>query len=179
MELRYKIKEISSEGLPVTEAIPAELVGEALSGVDCDLGHCTARIEARLCEVEGQIYLHGLLNVDLSMPCSRCLQVARVALKAPLTIVYVRDAKADDDSNEELEDVDYAEHDGKVIDLRPMLREQLILAVPLAPLCKQSCQGLCPTCGEDRNLTDCHHTGEAPESVSELRFSVLKSIKLG
>lgn len=44
---------------------------------------------------------------------------------------------------------------GEELDLGPMLREQVILANPMQPLCHQDCLGLCPVCGEDRNVVQC------------------------
>lgn len=44
---------------------------------------------------------------------------------------------------------------GEELDLGPMLREQVILANPMQPLCHQDCRGLCPVCGEDRNVVQC------------------------
>ena len=51
------------------------------------------------------------------------------------------------------------------IDLRPLLREYALLEIPINPVCKPDCKGLCPICGEDLNLRDCGHrpnSGTAP-----------------
>jgi uncharacterized protein len=50
------------------------------------------------------------------------------------------------------------------IDLQPLLREYALLEVPINPLCKPGCLGLCPICGEDRNLRDCGHRPESGQS---------------
>jgi uncharacterized protein len=43
------------------------------------------------------------------------------------------------------------------IDLEPVLREEMTLALPINPVCKPDCQGLCPICGNDLNRTTCYH----------------------
>jgi uncharacterized protein len=47
---------------------------------------------------------------------------------------------------------------GDQVDLTEMVREEVVLALPLAPVCQDDCQGLCPECGADRNESDCGHT---------------------
>jgi uncharacterized protein len=58
------------------------------------------------------------------------------------------------------------------VDLTPLLREELILATPLAPLCRPDCAGLCPVCGEDLNLRPHAHD----EAVDQ-RWSALRELK--
>jgi uncharacterized protein len=53
------------------------------------------------------------------------------------------------------DDVDLYGYDGEEIDLTPLFRDQVVLAVPFAPLCGEDCKGLCPQCGVDRNLETC------------------------
>jgi uncharacterized protein len=60
------------------------------------------------------------------------------------------------------------------IDLTPLLREEVILATPQAPLCRPDCRGLCPVCGQD--LNEAPHGHEAP---SDERWAALKAFKAG
>lgn len=53
------------------------------------------------------------------------------------------------------DDLDVYGYEGEEIDLTPLFREQIILAVPFAPLCSEECRGLCPQCGADRNQETC------------------------
>lgn len=70
-------------------------------------------------------------------------------------------------------DLDLFGYDGENIDLEPLFREQFVLAIPYAPLCREDCQGLCSQCGIDLNTGKC--TCEKP---IDPRLSVLKSLKL-
>lgn len=83
--------------------------------------------------------------------------------------------KADEDDGVELatDDLDVFPYGGDVIDLEPLIREQFVLAVPFAPLCKDDCLGLCPQCGVDRNVTAC-----VCEKPIDPRFAALQGLKL-
>ncbi len=50
------------------------------------------------------------------------------------------------------------------IDLGPVIREEMLLATPISPICKPGCKGLCPICGENLNETHCNHEDEAIDS---------------
>jgi len=54
-------------------------------------------------------------------------------------------------------DEDVYEFSGEQLDLEPMVRDVLMLELPLAPVCRPDCRGLCPVCGADRNVVDCGH----------------------
>jgi uncharacterized protein len=53
------------------------------------------------------------------------------------------------------DELDLSVFDGEAIDLDELVREELLLAVPTHLLCQENCKGVCPTCGVDRNTTDC------------------------
>lgn len=95
----------------------------------------------------------GLLaTLDVSAPwvgeCRRCLQPASGTLQAGTRELFSEDAAAVD------EGLAYPLR-GDVVELLPLVRDALLLELPLAPLCKQDCKGLCPQCGGDRNLEGC------------------------
>jgi uncharacterized protein len=75
----------------------------------------------------------------------------------------------------ELDEVDAEAFDGKTIDLDPIVREQVLLALPVSVLCREDCKGLCSVCGQDLNESDCGHAGRAEVDV---RLAKLKDIKL-
>lgn len=75
----------------------------------------------------------------------------------------------------ELDEIDAEPFNGKTIDLDPVVREQVLLALPVSVLCRDDCKGLCSTCGEDLNVKDCGH-GKVKEV--DVRLAKLKDIKL-
>ena len=65
------------------------------------------------------------------------------------------------------------ELDGLEIDLEPVAREAVLLELPLAPLCREDCEGLCDQCGADRN----EDPGHAHEAPGDARWSALDSLR--
>src|SRR5207244_13446979 len=101
--------------------------------------------------------------------------------KLLVTFMPPSEMPADDDTvaaNEDgaeiaTEDLDLFPWDGDKIDLEPLFREQFVLAIPYAPLCREDCKGLCPQCGIDLNTGTC--TCEKPVDP---RLAGLKGLKL-
>jgi uncharacterized protein len=99
----------------------------------------------------GRFYFTGTLEGSVVGECRRCLGEAQFTVADELQLVFV-DATldgADDD------DVILIPAGARELDLRPALREEWLLSVPSFVLCREDCQGLCPTCGSDRNTGAC------------------------
>lgn len=77
--------------------------------------------------------------------CRRCLQPARGTVTADVRELF--EERADDEDIYPLR--------GDQVDLEPMARDAVLLELPLAPLCSEACQGLCPACGVNRNESSC------------------------
>lgn len=101
--------------------------------------------------------------------CSRCLDPVRVPLVAPLQELYAW--SADEAEVDELGEP--GPHlDGETLDLRPAIRDGLILEMPLAPLCDPDCPGLCPQCGV-RLADEPEHEHESTDP----RWAALSALK--
>lgn len=112
--------------------------------------------------LESNILLKGLVSGEIMLTCSRCLTTfpyqLRVDLAEEFTARPVENQWA---------------YSGQTIDLRPMLREVLLLALPSRPLHDEGCQGLCPVCGKNLNEQPHRHRQAKSENV----FAVLKKGK--
>lgn len=97
--------------------------------------------------------------------CVRCLKDFLQNLEIDISELYAFSKRSVTESNLILPE------DGK-IDLGPLLREYMLLEIPISPLCKMDCKGLCPVCGEDWNQVTCNHD----EGVSDECFARLKSL---
>jgi uncharacterized protein len=175
--MRYKIKDIPSDGLLVQLDLPRTLLADALEGMDADLDATTGNIRVELTkDRDDNVFARGDLKALVTVPCASCLGSALVKIAAPLKMTFVPEgedeAAASDDP---LDDVDVSSHDGEVVDLGAIVREQIILGVPMSPHCRDNCAGLCATCGQNRNERDCGHK---PPQLGDPRFSALKNLKL-
>ncbi len=103
------------------------------AGSDLEL---TLRLEAVM---EG-VLVTGTVNVSAQGECVRCLGVLDDALVVDILQLYVYDGSDVDD-----DDVDRLE--GDLLDLEPVVRDTVVLALPFNPVCRTDCLGLCPSCG--------------------------------
>jgi uncharacterized protein len=113
---------------------------------------------------EGLLF-RGKFQADVDATCGRCLSDFKHLLITNFTELYVFHSHAQEDS-----ELIYPE-DGQV-DLEPIVREYLLLELPINPICKTDCQGLCSICGNNLNHDTCDH---GPDPIDP-RMSVLKSL---
>ncbi len=90
------------------------------------------------------------VQATTELECVRCLTPIQQRLEASFTELYAFSARTVTDSGLILPE------NGQ-IDLGPLVREYLILEIPIGPVCQPDCKGLCPVCGENRNTDDCEH----------------------
>src|SRR4051812_14002211 len=156
--MRYKIKDITSEGLLVQEELSRAVLADALEGLEPDLDKSTGNLRVELSkDREENVYARGDLKALLTIACGNCLGPALIKINTPLNVTFVADDDEVVQSDDPLDDVDVATHDRDTVDLGALVREQIILGIPIAPRCREGCLGLCSTCGQNRNERDCGH----------------------
>ena len=118
---------------PAPEDLGGELIGVP-AGAEIDL-------DLRLESVMEGVLVSGTATAPLSGECGRCLEPVDETLTVDLQELF-----AYADSEDQDEDVPLME--GDLLDLEPVLRDAVVLALPLTPLCRPDCAGLCAECGE-------------------------------
>jgi uncharacterized protein len=116
------------------------------------------QLTATTAKDKGRVRIAGRVEATLSLACSRCLESHVVPTDTTFDLLYLPVAEAPAGTNEvevDDEDINAAFYEDSVIDLRELVHEQLYLALPMKPLCKDDCLGLCPICGANRNTTTC------------------------
>ena len=101
----------------------------------------------------------------MTLECVRCLKEFSNPLNLELTELYAFNEKSVSDSGLIIPD-------DAQIDLESLIREYALLEIPINPICKPDCKGLCPTCGQDLNVADCGHRPEQNDSP----FAALKDL---
>ena len=101
--------------------------------------------------------LVGTLSTVLELTCSRCLEPFPLPVDAAFDLRYMPQTENIAGASEEVEDEDFSEafYRDDVIDLGQMMDEQIYLALPMKPLCRPDCKGLCPNCGTNLNVATC------------------------
>ncbi len=100
----------------------------------------------------GRFFFSGTFEGTAASTCRRCLTDVQLNVSDELQLLF---AEAGLDEAEE-DDVVPIPPGARELDLRPAVREEWLLSVPAYALCKEDCQGLCPTCGLDRNTGTCN-----------------------
>jgi uncharacterized protein len=170
--MRFKINEIGPDGLTLDVPITSEWLASACPDLEAHPGAGGLALRGRLSKSGEDYLLLGHLGGTLETPCARCLEVARVAVDAQVTVTFV---PADEGELED-DDPDVVGFAGNEIVLDDELRDEILLAIPLQVLCTESCQGLCPVCGGNRNTAPCHCEAERRESASQ--FAALGKLKI-
>jgi uncharacterized protein len=104
-----------------------------------------------------EIWIRGKVEAVTPQQCSRCLSdyLERLELEFEVFCAKVRPHSTIDPTRLDAEEGGIHFHDGRVLTVDEEIREAVILGLPMRPLCKESCLGLCPHCGEDRNQGPC------------------------
>lgn len=120
----------------------------------------TAEVDADvvLDSVDGGIEVSATVVAPWEGECRRCLKPVGGQLRCEVRELY-RPRPPGEPPNEDEETYPLS---GEMLDLRPLVRDAVLLELPIAPLCRADCAGLCPTCGADLNEGEC---GCAPVSA--------------
>jgi len=103
------------------------------------------------------VLVRGHLAGCLELACSRCLEGFSFPVQGDFDLLLAPGSDTMSGEEEELSaaDLDLDFYTGKVIDLENIIREQIILTMPLKPLCSEDCRGLCTRCGANLNQERC------------------------
>jgi len=108
-------------------------------------------------DIVADIRLRGSFAGRFQVPCARCVEPVEIPLVADYDLIF-RPAAADADSPERsitAQETEIGYYLGDSLLLEDVLREQVLLSLPVKTLCKPDCKGLCPRCGENRNSQPC------------------------
>ncbi|HEV2809083.1 MAG TPA: DUF177 domain-containing protein [Acidimicrobiales bacterium] len=120
------------------------------------------RIDVRLEALNEAVVVKGTAAAPWSGECRRCLGPVRATLHAPILEIF--EAEPTEGETRPLH--------GDSVDVEPVVREAVLLELPLAPLCRADCAGLCPQCGTDRNQVDCR----CAQEVGDRRWAGLDQL---
>jgi uncharacterized protein len=148
----------------IDEPCPKEFELECISPVK---GLVKLTNTGSLLLVEGEIGTH------VKMECSRCL----VDFACPITASMEEEFRIEKvgDAAQVLpmeEDASIELLSNNILDLQELIRQDMLLVLPIQPLCKPDCKGLCPTCGKNLNVRKC----TCPAAEPELPFKVLAEL---
>jgi uncharacterized protein len=176
------VSDITATGLSLIGDVSAEELGLAESDA---ILRGPVSVSLDLTKADDMIAVTGVLEGTVVRQCVRCLREYDDAVAFSVHAAFAQEAKVgarvaktgeprkgrsgstkpDSEAEAEDEGDDRYFYQGDHIDLAPMLREHIILASPMQPLCRDNCAGLCARCGKDLNEGRCQCPAEAPATA--------------
>jgi len=167
--MKISVSEISAEGLELelNEEVTAEIL-TVTSPV-----HSVLRIDRNGSEV----FVRGVMDAVVELECGRCLKQFGMDVKSRLEVVYHPAGEIQREEHKELkgEELDTGFYTDDTLDTVDILREQLLLSIPMKPLCSADCKGICPVCGADLSVEQCG----CEVRETDPRLEVLKNLLKG
>ncbi len=137
----------------------------------------TQGVAELLANTDGEVRIQGRLKVTMESECDRCLGQAEFPLDTPFDLFY-RPIGVLNSADEVAIDEGEAEmgfYEGAGMELEDILREQIMLLLPMQRVCSTECKGICPVCGKNRNESAC----DCREEPVNDRWSALRKISQG
>lgn len=131
-------------------------------------------LEGTLMRVEGGYAMEARCAFEGKLECSRCLAAYPFAIDEPFSLLlYKRPAALPDVRELAKDELDVSYYEDDQVAVAPIAEERVQMAIPMKPLCREECLGLCPRCGKDRNLDPCGCAQEAGDP----RWAALRVFK--
>ncbi len=160
-----ELKQISggSTDFSFTEALPEITFQASRIGFDTPV-----QVAGTVTNVGYGFLVQGGISAAIRLECSRCLEPFALPLSTGFSALFHPPGSSGAEENptgdDDLEVYPLA---GDTIDLTAVVEESIILALPMKPVCRDDCQGLCPQCGQNRNLGSCRCQPEPASPQSE------------
>ena len=124
-----------------------------------------------------ELFFQGSFGGRFEGCCSRCLANYLFDVQKSFDIVLVPDPARPERKVEELrrEELGLSYYSSDMIELTPLIEEQILLALPTRPLCREDCRGLCGGCGVNLNVEECACDPAAP---SNSHFAIFRTLKI-
>ncbi|RJQ21499.1 MAG: DUF177 domain-containing protein [Nitrospiraceae bacterium] len=134
-----------------------------------------ADVSARIFRFGKRVLIEGTIGIGATLQCSRCLKEFALQLKFDFREEYLpaEDSGREDERELAAEDLDLGYFSDDELNIDEIVREQILLAVPIKPLCAETCKGLCRTCGKDLNEGGC----ECKHEETDPRLAPLRKIR--
>jgi uncharacterized protein len=174
--VKIRLEDITGEAKDLAYAEPEQEINRILEKGPIREYHLEAPVEVSVSFYRAgmELFFNGSLKARTGAVCARCAEEFDVTSDRPFRFVLSPKAVGYGDDPLRAEDLECSLYEGDQVDLSPLIREQVLLALPTRPLCQEDCRGLCPHCGANLNRTQC---GCRVETLDP-RLEALRSLKL-
>jgi uncharacterized protein len=132
--------------------------------------------DLRITKSGENVWVKGPVQAALSLTCARCVEEFAFSIESELDIEILPKASASTASEVELQtdEMNLYYFEGEEIDLDPYVFEEVMLNLPIKPLCSDACKGICPSCGRNLNIEQCRCETVAAGTLAEKLKPFLK-----
>jgi uncharacterized protein len=145
--MKIIISEIPDGGLDIE-------VNETLT---LDTGSSPIQAQLKIIKIGTEVVVNGNILTDIELQCSRCLKDFRSRFSFPFEAIFhpVEQLKEEEKHELRVEELDMGFYSKDELDLFDVIKEQIMLNLPMKALCNDLCKGICLQCGADLNAGDC------------------------
>ncbi|MBI4688861.1 MAG: DUF177 domain-containing protein [Nitrospirae bacterium] len=164
--MKILISEIPDEGIELKIDEPLEIDAVKLISL--------VRGELGIKKVGPEVVIEGEITAEAELECGRCLKNFTAGVNVPVNVMYHPVEELNTENKHEIREdaLDLGFYFGDEFDVPELLKEQIILNIPMKPLCSETCKGICPKCGIDLNVANC----SCKEKDVDPRFNALKKL---
>jgi uncharacterized protein len=138
-----------------------------------DLVSCNAQLDVD--RTSDELIVRGKVETTIKIECARCLEPFEHTMVHQLAFVIqlARKGELGGTDSESSDDFYVVSDSAEEFDISPIIRERILVSLPLKPLCDDSCRGLCPKCGVNLNVETC----DCRDNEVDERWSALQDLK--
>jgi uncharacterized protein len=144
-EFAIWVHELDAAGKPFHFPVRAAWLRGALEGTNVTPAESDGDLDVRVSKSGRDVVVRGTLRAELIVPCARCLEPARVAVEDEVTALALEAPGAPvdgDDAEMAAPEADTIAFDGDTVVLDDLVRDELLLGIPMIPLCSEACTGI-------------------------------------
>jgi uncharacterized protein len=148
-EFSIPVHDLDAAGKPYAFKVRDAWLLAALEECDAKPAGHEGSLEVRVSKSGNDVVVHGRLKAEVTIPCARCLEPAKVAIDTQLSVLMVpahsMKAPRDEEEQEIADDeADVLPYSGDEIVLDGLVRDEIVLEIPMIPLCSEDCPGMSP-----------------------------------
>ncbi len=152
-EFSIAVTDLDAGGKPFRFPVRAAWIRSALEGHEATASKRDGDLAVRASKSGHDVVVHGTLDAEVHLPCARCLTPFDLPIHADVSVLFTPASKmktpeGDGEYELDAEEADTLPFDGETVVLDDLVRDEILLEIPMIPLCSESCPGISPAPGE-------------------------------
>jgi uncharacterized protein len=148
-EFLVPARDLDAAGKQFRFDVRAPWIRGAVEGTNIEAAGRDGELDVRVSKSGTDVVVRGTITAELVVPCARCLQPASVVVREPLSALFVPDGASAarheaGEENEGVEEADVIPYDGETVVMDALVRDEILLGIPMIPLCSEACAGIRP-----------------------------------